>query len=196
MKGNALLVTVIAALALSAVVGVGFAVTYTAVSTTSGNTLDYAGDTVEIVDSSGNPIQAPLSIAGPTVDHVGNQVVVTHNTVWLSSYKLKVSAAEENLQVQCMINLEDARTWAIIEDMSLTINDGSSNRELDFLVNGTTSVPSAVVSLPTGVYSFAFSITYKAVTLDLNGTEDTDFLDLSGSTLKFVAGKNTPVPLS
>ena len=73
------------AVALASVIGFGFAVTYTATTVSSDNTVDYVGHTVDIVDSNGAPIQSALTIAGPTVSgSADNEVIISGSTTTVS----------------------------------------------------------------------------------------------------------------
>ena len=192
------LVIAVAAVALTSIVGVGFAVvTYTATTVSSDNTVDYIGHTVDVVDSNGAPIQSSLLIAGPTVSGSGteNEIIVSASTTTISGYKVRVNADQgEELYVRCWVLLDDARSWVIIDNITLTITiSENETRTVNFLASGVSSVPSDSILLAAGSYSFTFAITYSAKTLLLAEDEDVGFLNLSGSKLVFMVGDTDPL---
>ena len=93
MNRSGLSIALVMSIVLIAAVGSGFAVTYTAITTSTDNVVDYKGNTIDILNSSGTPIGNSVTIAGPTANIVDDQLVVTHKTVWINSYTLKVNAA-------------------------------------------------------------------------------------------------------
>lgn len=190
MRKAVLYAITIAAIALVAAVGSGLAVTYTATTISSNNTLSYSGDVIEIVKPDGSTLEGPLPIEGPTANIYENQVIITNNQKMLMGYKLRIDTKETGLTLRCWVLLEDARSWVIIKDMKLSVDD----RNVGFIHDGVSSIPSSAITLSKGVHQFTFTIEYKAVTLDLNGTENTSFLDLSGARLVFVVGDSDPLP--
>ena len=179
------------AIVVIAGIGAGFAVTYTATTVSSNNTLHYSGDLIEIVKPDGSTLGNALPIVGPTANVYDNQVTVTEAPTMITGYKLRVDTEKEGgLTMRCWVILEDARSWAIIKNITLSVN----GRTVGFLHEGVSSIPSSAITLEPGLYQFTLTITYKQTTLYLNGTEDTGFLDLSGSRLIFVVGDSDPLP--
>ena len=181
---NKVLAIAIAAVAVVAAIGTGFAVMYTATTTSSNNVAHYSGNTVDIVDSSGNPVTAPLRIAGPTPDVGGNTTVV--------SSRLKVSTEDAaGLIVRCWVQLHDARSWVIIDSMTISVDNG---QPFSFYNLGTSSIVSSPMTLSAGIHSFTFTIIYKSLSdISLLDHEDIDFYDMSGSKLMFFAGDTDPI---
>ena len=190
MNRTALIAIAVAAIAVFAGVGVGFAVTYSATTVSSGNTMSYSGDLVEIVKPDGSTLKSALPIVGPNATVYDNQVTITSDPCMITGYKLRIDTEKDNLTLRCWILLEDVRSWAIIQNVTLSVN----NRTVGFLHDGSSSIPSSAITLAPGIYQFTFTITYKQTTITLNGTEDTGFLDLSGSRLIFVVGDSDPLP--
>ena len=192
MNGKGVLIIALVSVALISVAGVGFAVTYTATTISSDNTMSYSGNTVEIVDFYGEPVTSSLTIASPTRSINDNIVTVNRSTTTISEYQLKVSTEGEDLTVRCWVKLADARSWVIVESMTLTIDGHTVN----FLNNGVSSVPSDSILLTKGLHSFTFSITYANVSIDLSESEDTGFLNFSNARLMFIAGDSDPLSVS
>ena len=190
MKRTAMFAIVAVIIAFTAVIGTGLAVSYTATTVSSNNTLSYSGDVVEIVKPDGATLDTALPIVGPTANVYENQVIVSEKQTMLTGYKIRIDTNQTSLAVRCWVLLEDARSWAIIESMILSVD----TREVGFLNEGVSSIPSAPISLAKGLHQFTFTIKYKQTTLDLNGTENTNFLDLSGARLVFVVGNSDPLP--
>lgn len=194
----------VCALAVLSVIGVGYALEYTATNISSENSIIYGGNTVTIVDSDGNELGESLTIAGPTYVPSEGQVDVSQSTVWINSYKLKIetSAEDASIYLRCWIHLNDVRSWAIIDDVSLSIKDGSTTYNLSLMSKGTDSTPttssisSQYVSLGEGIYDFEFSIRFSEVTLDVLPGDNLSFLDFSGSRLTFIVGKEDPLTSS
>ena len=193
------------AIAVLSIAGIGYALEYTATNISSDNTVSYGGNTVTIVDSDENELGQSLTIAGPTYNEPSEgQVDVSQSTVWINSYKLKIETSTENASVylRCWIHLKDVRSWAFIDDVSVAIKDGSTTYNLSLMTAGTDSTPtsssvaSSYVSLGAGVYDFEFSIRFSEVTLDVLPGDDLSFLDLSGSKLTFIVGKEDPLTSS
>jgi len=190
MNRTAMIAVAIVAIAVMAGIGAGFAVTYSATTVSSGNTLNYSGDVVEIVKPDGSTLTGALPIVSPTVSIYENQVTVTEGPTMITGYKVRVDTQKDNLTMRCWILLEDARSWSIIKSITLSIE----GRTVGFLNDGVSSIPSSAITLAPGLHQFTVTITYKQTTMYLNGTEDTDFLDLSGSRLIFVVGDSDPLP--
>ena len=182
---NKLLILVVAVVAAAAVIGTGFAVTYTATTISNSNTAHYSGNTVEIVDVSGNPVTTPLRIAGPTPDIGGNTTVINS--------RLKVNTEDTTgLYVRCWVQMQDARSWIIVNSMTISIDGGEAK---EFIKNGTSSILSDAMLLTPGIHTFTFTISYKNLAdVSILDGENTDFLDLTGSTLRFYAGDTDPIP--
>ena len=196
------LLTVIAvSVIIASVAGIGFAATYTATTVSNDNTVEYYGNTVEFVNLNGDPVGNSLAIAGPTVIPVGNEYEVTANTVWINNYKIKINAEDNSsLYIRCCMILDDIRSWAIIQNVSLTVNDGTTDRNLTLLDNSTStpvsSVASEAVSLPEGSHSFSLSVTYRHLVFNPDYESDLGFLDLTGAKLVVVAGETDPLSSS
>lgn len=190
---NSLMFLAIVSVSLMAVAGIGFAVTYTATTVSTDNDLTYKANVIDIVDLHGESIGAALEIPGPTYSIVDDRVEVTSNTVWLREYKLKIYAADGDLNVRSWIILNDERSWAMIDNISLVIDDGETSRNTNFLSDGTSSVPSESMLLDSGEYTLTLSITYARVAFDLDEDDGMDFLDLTGSRLVFLVADADPL---
>ena len=197
MKKAASLAIVAVVIMAVAAVGTGLAVTYTATTISSNNTLSYSGDVVEIVKPDGSTLDGALPILGPTVNTFDNQVVVTGTQRMMDGYKIRVDTEKDNLVLRCWILLKDARSWVFIDSITLSVE----NRQVGFINNGESSIPSSAISLSPGLHTFTLTIKYKSITLDLYDNEetpgldeDTSFLDLSGSRLVFTVGDSDPLP--
>ena len=188
---TAVIITIVAA------IGTGLAVTYTATTTSSNNMLSYSGDVVEVVKPDGDTLNNALSIIGPTVSIYENQAVVTGTQKMMDGYRIRIDTEKDNLVLRCWVILDDARSWVFIDSITLSV-DG---RQVGFIKDGESSIPSSAISLSPGLHPFTFTIKYKSITLDLYDNEETtgldediSFLDLSGARLVFAVGDSDPLP--
>ena len=195
MNRSSMVLGVVAVLILASV-GTGFALSYISTTTSRNNTVQYNGITLDIEDSHEIILSTPLSVVGPTTQQTeGN---LTHISGGCSfTYYLKVNCPS-NAYLQCWTVLNDAKTWAVIDSISLSIVIGGVTKMTEFTHDtsatlSTVSIPSESLQVSSGTYSFTVSIQYREIDLDLVG-ENLDFLDLSGSTLTFSASTSAPVP--
>ena len=205
MSRNGVLALAAGLIMLVAAVGVGFAVVYTATTTSSNNTLNYGGNVLDIQNSNGASLGTSIGISGPESYPIGNnQIRISGGTpVWTNTYLLKVDTAVQGdtLDVRCWITLKDPRSWAIIDSFYIEIYEGNVTHTIDFVTSNdlhtlkNSSLLSDSIPLSAGTYAFAICIQYADLTLDLSGMDtDTSFLNLTGSKLTFVSGTSDPVP--
>ena len=199
MKKNNLIITVVALLVVISTIGVGFALNYTAIATTNNsgnNSIAYEGHVVDIMDGQ-QSLGSAIPINNPTYSQDGNTITVTASSTSFS-YNLKVQTVQNGtLKVRAWIELNDVRTWVIIDSITLTV-DG--NNVPFALSNGISSVPSGVMNLSNGNHPFTVTITFRAMDIELdsgvNTTDNTDFLNLTGSRIVFLAGDTDPLTSS
>ena len=220
---------------LTAIMFVGFGLattTYSAITSSSSNDVEYDGNTIDILDQNDDILGNTISIARPVTsnidaglselypDETGNVLKVYDSesadgkkVTTIAGYKLRAHVPNGSPFVRCYVHMADARSWAIIDSITLNINGNDYNIGLS--VNdpnsqtpaGISSIPSAVINnLSSDVeYSFTVTITYVnesfilyKIPQEVNGEtqytyEDTDFINLAGSTLVFVVGDSDPL---
>lgn len=203
-----------ALLLMISIPSIGYAVTYNAMTVSTDNTVDYSGDLVEILsnDGSDTPIGSAIQIRGPTQSIVDNVVTVSGSST-IDGYKLKVNSDSQDLVVRCWIEFADPRSWAIVDSITLSVSsneEGSSSFDIQrqlLVASEDTSesqptyvaIPSATFNLSANnhnIHEFKLTITFKSVSLYLNGQESDSFVSLQGSKLIFVASDSDPLSSS
>ena len=204
MSRNGAIIAVVAVLVMASV-GTGFALSYLTTTTSRDNTIPYDGITLEVQDNNHKPLGTSIPVVGPTTELTDDNLTHISGGCNFSYYlDLHCPPVDENTEgtvnLQCWFNLNNQETWAIIDSVKISINDGAVTHTADFVKKGsddtdpyTMSVPTAPLPLTTGVYSFTVSIQYRSIDLDLNGASE-DFLNLSGSTISFSASADGSVP--
>ena len=218
MNRKIVAVAAIAIICMSAA-GIGYAVTTYTGTTYTESDVAYQGYSITLTDTSGSAVSTALEFSRPTyttpttVDgHM--ETTVSASTQTSSYYKLKIECPDSNLKVRCSVTLDDTRSWAIIDHITVKVyaNDYSSSPTYTFDLNppseSSTSVTLDGVVVP--YYSWdadqstlmtlnktdqnyvTFTIAYKAVTLKYETTEDIDFMDLTGMKVYFAASTADP----
>ena len=191
MNNKRMLALIIPVVVIAAI-GCGYAWNLASVSVSDENEVSFTPNTVEILNSDDTERTSFLPISNPSATINGNEVTIQRNTTYVTGYKLKVSTSEsEGLKVRSWVMLNDPRSWAMIESITLTVGDTSTDL-YSYTVHDS-SAPSAVFTLQDGTYDLSLSITYRNVTFDLNGVEDNRFIVMDGSKLVFAAGETDPL---
>ena len=195
---NTNVLAVIVVMAIAAV-GIGYAVTYTGVADTS-STAAYDQYMIEIDNSGGNQIISPITVAQPTVTTTEDQtthladVTVASGTATSATYKIKVTCPDSSLYVRAKIQMDDLRSWAMINTITMTV--GSTTYTWTCNGNNYQDVTKDLGSLSRGVsYDMSISVTYRACTFTdiYTEEEDLDFLDLG---IKLILAASTHNPLT
>ena len=196
------MVLAVAAVLVAAAVGTGFALTYMSTTTSRDNEVSYDGITLDVLDSSHQPVDGYIPIAGPTVNTVENNLTHISGGFHLSCYL--VVDCPSSVYVQSWMILGNSQSWAIIDSISLSItvpgdNNTTVTKKVTFMkaaadpAPAVGSVPSDPLQLSSGTYSFTVDVRYLEIDLALDG-ENQDFLELSGSYITFSAGLENPLP--
>lgn len=203
----------IAAVVILAVIvpGIGYAVTYTATTTSTDNEMKYSGDTIDIMTDNGTAlVESAIELRGPTVSVDGNIVTVSGSSK-IDGYQLKVNSSKNDLAVRCWIEFADQRSWAIIESITLKVSSNiEGSQRLDIVKQLLVESPESEESLPRSiampsesfrllakenqnVHEFQLDITFKSLSLTLNGLESNSFINLQGSKLVFAVAESDPL---
>ena len=206
MSRNGAILAVVSILVVASI-GTGFALSYYSITTSRDNTIIYDGVTLDIKDNDNHSLSTSIPLAGPTTYLVEDGLTqITGGCNF--SYNLVVncpSPDESNpskIYLQCWINLANNQSWAVIDSVTIKIDDNGTIYTVDLVKKGlqssddpyTVSVPSAPLELKSGTYPFTVSIQYKDIQLDLEG-EKGDFLNMSGSTISFSASLDNPADM-
>lgn len=201
MKNSNIIIAMIAVAAIAAA-GIGYAVVYTGVADTSSHA-DFDQYMIEIDNSGGNQITAPITITQPTVTtdedpvtHLAD-IAVTASTATSATYKIKVTCPDSSLYVRAKLQMEDLRSWAIINTITMTV--GSTTYTWTCNGNNYQDVTKDLGSLSRGVsYDVSITVTYRECSFTdiYTEEEDLDFLDISGMKLILAASTHNPLTSS
>ena len=189
----------IAAIVVVALIGGGYALSYGSFLETNDNRVAYTGTEINILNASDDSqlansigIPAPLT----DVDEENHTLSVTASTHTINQYKLVVTGTGK---IRCWLVLNDPLTWITVEDAYITINGSTQHFIADTAgIHRDSSIP-VYFNLPEGTYTISFTITYRALEMDLltdelNSARNLD--DLSNSVLMFALASDDPAPIS
>ena len=194
---KALYVTIAAVLVVS-VIGAGYALSYGSFLESTDNRVQYTGTEINVLNSDGTQLNSPIGIPAPLidVDEVNKTLTVTASTHTVDQYRLAVVGTGE---IRCWLILNDPLTWITISDASITINGSTQHFVADTTANHRDSSIPVYFNLPAGTYSISFTITYRALSMDLSNDELSAALnidDLTDSVLMFALASDDPAPVS
>ena len=190
---------VIAAVLAVSLVGAGYALSYGSFLESTDNRVQYTGTEINILNASDDSqLAAPIGIPAPLidVDEVNRTLTVTASTHTVNQYKLVVAGTGE---IRCWLILNDPLTWITVSDASITINGSTQHFVADTTAGHRDSSIPVYFDLPAGTYAISFTVTYRALSMDLSTDELSTAMnidDLSNSVLMFALAEDDPAPVS
>ncbi len=182
-----------------ALIGSGYALSYGSFLETSDNRVSYTGTEINILNASDDSqLSSPIGVPTPLidVDEVNRTLSVTASTHTINQYKLVVVGTGE---IRCWLIIDNPLIWMTISDATITINGSTQHFIADTTSNHKDSSIPVYFDLPAGTYAISFTITYRALEMnltadELNSARNLD--DLSNSVLMFALASDDPAPIS
>ncbi len=218
MNRRMLAIAAIALICISAA-GIGYAATTYTGTTYTQSDVDYQQYSIILTNTSGATISSAIRFDRPTytepVEVAGHYETTVSSTSDTSDlYKLKITCTENSLQTRCIVTLDDIRSWAIIQSITVSVyaQDSESAPTYTYTLSppteSSTSVTIDGVEVPYKTWNadqsplmtlnkadnnfVRITIAYKAVTLKYDSGDDIAFMDLTGMKIRFAASTVDP----